>query len=317
MLKYLIIPLAKDAVSFCHYEKGESEDKLIPLEILKKALFWAMKENLNVQFLYPDFGLSENYKLLIDSVDHVDIVSAQCNDFALMQSAEIIVFNSWEALMAADLDATKSYIVRTSKNALFENFEALTVAIKKASRLVVTITDIETFTDDDFAKYSEFLERLIPVVKLEYLENHHVQLNILTDRMYLGNMNNCNAGWESITLAPDGKFYVCPAFYLNGSKPVGDLTSGLDIKNPQLFHLSHAPICRNCDAFQCRRCVWLNRKTTLEVNTPSHEQCVIAHIERNAAKKLLEAIRELGEFLPEKSIHDIDYLDPFENLISK
>ena len=316
MLKYLIIPLAKDAVSFCHYEKGESNGELIPLETLKCALFWAMKENLNVQFLYPDAELPEDYKQLIDTIDHADIVSIECNDSVLMQSADIIVFNSWNALIAADLEATKSYVVRTSKNALFENFEALTVVIKKASRLVVTITDIETFTDDDFAKYSEFLDRLIPMVKSEYLGNHHVQLNILTDRMFLDKMNNCNAGWESITLAPDGKFYVCPAFYLSGSNPVGDLASGLNIKNPQLFRLTHAPICRNCDAFQCRRCVWLNRKTTFEVNTPSHEQCVIAHIERNAAKKLLESIREVGEFLPEKSIHGIDYLDPFENLIS-
>ena len=105
---------------------------------------------------------------------------------------------------------------------------------------------------------------------------------------------------------------ITSAFYLDGSKAVGDLENGLDIKNQQLYRLDHAPICRKCDAWQCRRCVWLNRKTTLEVNTPSHEQCVVAHIERNASRKLLEEIRTLGEFLPEKEIKEIDYLDPFE-----
>lgn len=44
-------------------------------------------------------------------------------------------------------------------------------------------------------------------------------------------MNNCNAGWESVTLAPDAKFYVCPAFYLgNDGYAIGDLQKGLDIK---------------------------------------------------------------------------------------
>ena len=126
-------------------------------------------------------------------------------------------------------------------------------------------------------------------------------------------MNNCGAGDTNITIAPNGKFYICPAFYLNDeSDNVGSITEGLDIKNKQLYRLDHAPICRHCDSYQCKRCIWLNRKTTLEVNTPSHEQCVLSHIERNTSKKLLERIRLHGDFLPEINISTIDYLDPFE-----
>ena len=125
---------------------------------------------------------------------------------------------------------------------------------------------------------------------------------------------------ENITLAPDGKFYVCPAFYQSDSKTsiedkapsIGDLQNGLDIKNPQLYKLSHAPLCRNCDAYQCKRCVWLNRKTTLEVNIPSREQCVMAHVERNVSRDLLESIRKYGTFMPEVEIKEISYLDPFD-----
>ena len=106
---------------------------------------------------------------------------------------------------------------------------------------------------------------------------------------------------------------MCPAFYLEADGySVGDLENGPDIKNPQLYQLDHAPICRKCDAFHCRRCAWLNRKTTLEVNTPSHEQCVVAHLERNASRELLASIRTLGVFLPDNEIPEIDYLDPFD-----
>ena len=94
---------------------------------------------------------------------------------------------------------------------------------------------------------------------------------------------------------------------------VGNIEDGLDIKNPQLYRLDHAPICRNCDAYQCKRCIWLNRATTCEVNIPSHEQCVVAHLERNASRVLLNNIRKHGRFLPEKGeIKEIEYLDPFE-----
>ena len=48
------------------------------------------------------------------------------------------------------------------------------------------------------------------------------------------------------------------------------------------------------------------------MNTPCHEQCVVAHTERNASRRLLAAIREKAEFMPEVEIKDINYLDPFE-----
>lgn len=315
MLKYLIIPLANDAVSFCHYEKGNKSDGLIDIDTLKKAIFWAMTENLNVQFVYPDNEIPSEYKAVIDTIDHAKIVGSHCEDKVLTDEADIVVFEDWKGLDTFKYQSGKSYVIRTDKPGLFENADVIKSLFPKLDRLVVVITDIDKFKESDFPKYEAFLNAMIPVVKEEYGKGHPLHFNLLTDRMLLHKMNNCNAGDESITLAPDGKFYICPAFYLDGSKAVGDLENGLDIKNRQLYRLDHAPICRKCDAWQCRRCVWLNRKTTLEVNTPSHEQCVVAHIERNASRRLLKEIRTLGEFLPEKEIKEIDYLDPFDLII--
>lgn len=127
-------------------------------------------------------------------------------------------------------------------------------------------------------------------------------------------MNNCNAGICNITLAPNGCFYICPAFYFNNPNDnIGDLQSGVIIKNKQLYQLEYAPICRICDAYQCKRCVWLNRKMTLEVNTPSHEQCIVSHIERNISKSLLDAINQ-NNILIDNKIEEIDYIDPFDKI---
>ena len=312
MLKYLIIPLADDSVSFCHYERGNKSDGLIDIDTLKKAIFWAMTENLNVQFVYPDKEIPSAYKAVVETIDHAKIVGSHCEDKVLTDEADIVVFDGWNDLDAFKCQSGKSYVVRTDKADLFDNADVIKSLFPKLDRLVVVITDIDKFKEHDFEKYDAFLNDLIPVVKEEYGKGHSLHFNLLTDRMLLDKMNNCNAGDETITLAPDGKFYICPAFYLDGSKAVGDPVTGLDIKNRQLYRLDHAPICRKCDAWQCRRCVWLNRKTTLEVNTPSHEQCVVAHIERNASRRLLDEIRTLGEFLPENEIKEIDYLDPFD-----
>ena len=203
-------------------------------------------------------------------------------------------------------------VLRVSKQELLANEERIANMLGKTPRLNIVLTDVETFKDEDFDTYKVVLGRLTEVVKSMYIEGKSPQLNLLTDRMMLKQMNNCGAGDMNITLAPNGKFYICPAFYYeNEADSIGDLEHGLDIKNKQLYKLAYAPICRHCDAWQCKRCVWLNRKTTLEVNTPSHEQCVVAHLERNAARDLQQQLKEVG-FEFENDITQIDYLDPFD-----
>lgn len=316
MLKYLIIQLDDTSVSFCHYKNVYDQPRLIDQNLLKEALHWSMKENLIVQFLYPDYELPSDYKAVISDVDHADIVSSKCEDTELRKNADVVVFNSWTDLSNYDFTNEQAYVIRTTLSDLFTNEKTLESVIAKVNRLNVVIIDLENLDKQAENEYAECLEKLSKTIVEEYDSTHTVQLNILTDRMMLDSMNNCGAGDESITLAPDGKFYVCPGFYLDGSASIGDVTSGLDVKNPQLYKIDHSPICRICDAWHCKRCIWLNKKFTLEVNTPGREQCVATHIERNASRELLAKIREIGTFLPDKEIPGIDYLDPFEEIIN-
>lgn len=312
MLKYLVVQLDDTATSFCHYTVSKIERKPIALEDLRKGILFAMKENLNVQFVYPDYSLPKTYEEVIENIDHVKIISSCCDDIALKNAADIVVFNGWDDIVSYSWDAEKAYVLRTSKTELFEKYEILNSILSKVSRLNVVLTDVETLKGKDFDVYQRVLSSLSSNIEKLYLNQQQPQLNLLTDRMMLKEMNNCNAGNETITLAPDGRFYVCPAFYYEQAETVGTLTSGLVIKNSQLYKLPFAPICRHCDAFQCKRCVWMNRKTTLEVNTPSYEQCVVAHLERNESGRLLQNIRKIGEYMPNISIPEIDYTDPFE-----
>ena len=176
------------------------------------------------------------------------------------------------------------------------------------------LTDIDRFSEKDIGAYKSILEDLI----MHCIQNN-VQIRQLTDKMILDEMNNCNAGIESITLAPNGKFYICPAFYFDDeNNDIGDLKSDINIQNRQLYDINHAPLCRKCDAYQCKRCVWLNQKLTLEVNVPSWQQCVVSHIERNASRIMLMKIRKYNpNYLDNKEISEINYLDPFEIIAKK
>lgn len=317
MLKYLIIPLSKSAISFCHYEASDECDTWISSETLKSAINWAMKENLSIQFVYPHHKLPDEISTLVDTVENVKIVPIDVIDNSPRDNADIVVFNDWKKLDNIDIDYVtgQSYVIRTTFSNLISNELRLINTLKNVDRVTIVLIDIENV---DSGKYQVYLQSLIPVLINEYKRGHPVQFNLLTDRLMLEEMNNCNAGYESLTLAPDGNFYICPAFWHGGGHPIGNLNTGLDLKNPQLYKLSHAPICRECDAWQCKRCVWLNKKLTREVNTPSHQQCVMSHIERNVSKLLLAEFRKIDTtFLSEVTIPEINYLDPFDKLINK
>lgn len=317
MLKYLIIQLDDTSTSYCHYGNPREEHRLISLENLRAGILFAMKENLTVQFVYSKYELPEEYKEAIHSIGHSKIVP-----MGSKERGDAVVLEGWKELKDCSLLPDIAYVLRIGKEELFGDYTQIPDILAKVARLNVVIKDVETFEEKDFNTYKEVLATLSKEVESLYAKGLSPQLNLLTDRMMLDGMNNCNVGWESITLAPDGRFYVCPAFYLadededyglgKSKYSIGDLENGLDIKNPQLYKLSHAPLCRNCDAYQCKRCVWLNRKMTYEVNTPSHEQCMMAHLERNASRELLMAIRKHGTFLPGMDIKEISYLDPFD-----
>jgi len=304
MIKYAIILLDKTSTAFCHADNPYKDCQLMPLDTLKSAIKWCMKENLSIQFVYPDYQLSEDYYNAIETIDHVEIKH--------IQDSDVTVFNGFDEVSST---TSSSIVIRLTKQELFDNHIQISKLFEYKGHISIVITDVDNFTPADMNTYKRVLAQLTPIVEELAVNNRMPQISILTDRLLLSEMNNCNAGFKSITIAPNGKFYICPAFYYeNENDSVGDLIGGLNIKNSQLYKLSHAPICRNCDAFHCRRCVWLNRKTTLEVNTPGHEQCVISHLERNAGRELLFSIRKYGEFLPSTDIEEIDYLDPFDKI---
>ena len=301
--QYIVILLDDTSVSYCHADNPLTEKRLIPLEVLREAILFSMKQNLMIQFVYPEYELPKEYNDLIETIDHIKI------------GKDVLVYDS----VPTNVERKNVVLRLTIADFLAKQYD-IALLLPKVTRLNISIKD------ELIEEYRAALEMLNSVLLNIYKGGNQPEINILTDRLRLNEMHNCEAGVENITLAPNGKFYLCPAFYYDeqmgvstrmnhktkdASRSVGDLEVGINIPNKQLLELERAPLCRICDAYHCNRCIWLNQKLTWDNNTPSRQQCVMAHIERNASRNLSNKLKDAG-FALENEIKEINYLDPFD-----
>ncbi len=311
MLQYLVILLDDTSVAYCHADNPLHERNLMPLDTLRKVIHWGMCENLMIQYVYPDYELPAEYAEVIESIDHLKI------------GRDVLIYNSVSQITQINAE---NIVLRISIADFIASAQQIADLLPQVTRLNICLTNIETFTDEQIEAYKAALRTLNTSLLTIYAAQKQPQVNILTDRLQLTKMRNCEAGVGNITVAPNGKFYLCPAFYydecmgvsdrMNHAKKtscfsVGSLDEGLNIPNPQLLKLYHAPLCRNGDADHCNRCIWLNQRLTWDNNTPSRQQCILAHLERNAARELQQQLMALGARF-EEDINEINYLDPFE-----
>ena len=154
MLQYLIILLDDTSTSFCHYENTKTERHLIPIETLRLGIRFAMMENLMIQFVYPDYELPQEYQEVIESIDHSKIKPYK-------EGADV-----WVTKKAESISSNIPVVLRINKERLFAHEQEISEAIGRISRLNIVLTDIESFTEDDFAQYkivsSEFWAAYLP-----------------------------------------------------------------------------------------------------------------------------------------------------------
>ena len=206
MLQYLIILLDEASVAYCHAPsvspKGEG---LIPLDTLRKGIVFAMKENLNIQFVYPNAPLPSDYEEVIESIDHTKI-KPKCQ----AEGADVIVLTDWKE-GSSDVADGETCIIHASRTDLQVQLAKVKELLGKVTRLNIVLTDIDSFKDEEIDEYRHILEALSDCLIEQFKAGRMVQLNLLTDRLLLTQMNNCGAGDSNVTLAPNGCFYLCPA----------------------------------------------------------------------------------------------------------
>lgn len=279
----VVVLLSTKSTSYCISEYQGNEEILMPLPILQDIVGKAKAKNWNLIFAYPQNELPSDYKVIIDGIAHKSIVPWNCNvhgDAVVVDGLYNIEHWSGHA----------SYIIlRVSLSDFCKNTKIIDNVLQRTDRLEIVFSDEASFSKDDDETYREAMNCLVELVYSYWQKGRRVEVNLLTDRLQLAEMDNCEAGCKSVTFAPNGNFYICPAFYYHDENDIcGNITDGISIKNPLLYTLSHSPLCAQCGAFHCKRCVFLNRMKTKEVNIPSYEQCRKMQIEMDATKRFYE-----------------------------
>ena len=308
----LVVLMDSHAPSFCHYEPCKDRVEKLNDEVLKKIVYFALTENLSLNLVMGAEPLSESQKEILRDVDYIlfrsikTVVASDASDET--PTMEIVDFET-----ESEIDVPEGFPVVILRIAP-ENFDKLPEWLEKnaskLARVSISLKGVARYRDEETDKWKTTLVQLSKW--LTEGAPKEFEISVLTDRLFETEPNHCDAGLKHVTIAPDGKVYLCPGFYYQDNpEPIETLdyvmkNHEIPIKNKYLLELKNAPICRECDAYHCRRCVWLNRQTTLELNTPSKQQCVLAHLERNESRNLVGSIGKAeGVEIPE-----VDYLDP-------
>lgn len=317
MIKYLIVILDIHATSFCYYENQayyQPGTELIPIRELEKVVDYAARNKISINFIYGNSKLPIPHEKLVESVDHVKITPLKL----LNEIKEgIFVINKDDRSIIKEIKENShlNLILRLEREHLTELAEIFYSLLGKFRRLNLCLLNSEDYQGEDLKVYDSQLKKIEKYAAEEYAARNTLEINFISDRLMLQNMNNCDAGIKHLTVAPNGQLYLCPGFHYNEENSIGSLQQEIELKNSQLLKLNYAPICRNCDAYHCKRCVYLNKKTTLEINTPSRQQCAISHLERNTSRRILEALKPTVELFQKFApIPEIPYLDPYEIL---
>lgn len=298
--------LSDNFVSFCCYENASRSETAMTLDALKQGLSYCRENFFSPIFVHGDDRfLDYDFQAVFEEHEIQHILPARLKSKAKNIRDFLLVFDH------SSIDLVDEWVPNCIYNIKQENIAFLAADIiqlfGKASRINVNILGLNGNFDE--AAYSVQLEKIKDYLIQTYAEHGTIkELNILTDILYADEWSNCRAGERTFVYAPDGQFYVCPAFYQEGTQqPIGCPDSGMNnLKNAHLYQKLMQPLCQLCDAKQCRICIYRNQAATGEVNVSPSYQCRKSHIERKVSVELQNF---LG--LPEEEmLKPVDYLDP-------
>ncbi len=317
----LYLLLADDYVSYCMFDNRDQSRKTMTPEQIKKGLEYAAEHFMRPVFVHsrsnPDLSLNPEYV----GYDILHIVPGEFLDKAreAKLSDVLPVFN------AQNINSVSGNISNCILNVHESELDSLAyLSIKlldKANRVNVNILDLSR-TFDEKAYEGALIDVREYLTKLLNENGVFKEYNLLTDICLLSKHANCQAGENSFTYGSDGKLHICPAFYSkHKDQALGTIEEGIVSKyDPRLYTIEKNTLCRECDAYHCRNCVYVNWTNTNEINVSPSFQCRKSFIERRVAQTILERLKMspmTSSLVKTKTIAELPYLDPIKGFLDK
>lgn len=275
ILKFLYIITGDDVEPVCAYDNKLNSRRKMSDDMLAKCIEYCFKHHIAPVFVGKcQHGLSEdNIYFTISGED------AREKNHATVYTADGEYENN-------------NIILSVHRSDIKSMGDKLANIRNKQARVNVFVPDIDEWGDSDFEIYYDELGRILDLIREKKLDLNPSRITLF--KSSLPALSRCGAGRTSIAVAPDGKFYLCPAFYFekDTDAAIGNMDENFEFAPIEMLATERMPICSECSK-SCNICIHDNRKATGELNIPSDKQCRIRKINDEFAKKAgtLELVR--------------------------
>lgn len=311
--KFLYFILSDDSIEYCQYD---STKNTVMKEVMNSGILQDAMQFCDQSFFEPVLLHSTNQKN-IDDVEYE--LSFPCRQILSVNNHTNIKGNVYYVVDKENFNKLNRCDI-CILNIKRDDIKNLSIYVNKlletCKRININFLDLNN--SFHFEEYTKQLEIISKNILMYYVKGRQVEVNVISDRMYLNSMNNCDAGIYNFAVAPNGRIYICPAFYYDEpDNYVGDIYAGIDYNKVKQCKLGCSPICMHCDSYHCNRCTYINKKFTEEINTPPGFECRKSHVERTASK-VLEAELKKMNLIDDRAVHidSINYTDPIFNVVN-
>jgi len=313
-MRSLVVLLDESAPSFCYYEpRASASPRRMSRETFGRVLAFADQNALSLQLVSGRDGVDPFVADALGQRPYTRFVPLG-SPGADEDDVLVVDGTSWDAQALGSV-RHRVCVLRVAEDGLAELPGAWERLSKHAYRIVLVATGLDRYDEAGLRRYEAALLDLRQRLAAKYLRGEGLELSVISDRLALRAPSDCGAGVDHLTVTPGGDLHLCPGFAMDGAPPVGSLSGERRIENAELLLRDRAPICGACDAYQCRRCVYMNRRATLELNTPPWQVCRAAHAEREASRVMLESLHRRRCLEAIGPIPPLDYADPLDPLM--
>lgn len=312
--RFLYIICNSKVKNICCYNDN-SKEETISEDIINKAVNYCEINHITPIFVGAE-EIGKYFGFYIDNVESFKECNID-NDFC------IGVLNTSDITNGKITNKLKNLILPFSISDIdniTQNFSNLINNNKNLEKVSLMFDyNIKPNSSTDFLlKYKDALFEITDVVYSAWSNGRYIQVNVITDELFLKKLLYCKAGKYEFTLGPNGSFYLCPAFYFGGSdETIGDITTGITNPLPQVIDLEKSILCSDCSSKHCKRCIYQNMLRTNEFVVPSELQCAMSKLESKASYYLVKKVLENEIDLPfqfNKRLKDINNFDPLTEI---
>lgn len=190
------------------------------------------------------------------------------------------------------------------------------IEYKNISKINIVIKEYHKWDIFLLRKYIEVLNLLSDLIIDLWSAGRYIQIDIVTDNMFLSEKKNCSAGSNQWCVAPSGEIYSCIGEYMLNRPAMANILDFPEIESLSIVH-KKLFMCDRCNVKQCGKCYVLNKELTCESDVPFEIHCIKSNLELEASVKIVQTLKTLNLKLPfeiNSAILESKYLDPLIDL---